>query len=264
MNAAGRRLKGSAEEAGRAPSVAARSTRGPPRSLPPPAPAPLCAWVERYIRIQLTGAFSPGIKAGMTDDRTYTAFADDRLIASGPLQMMLARTKAWVDRKERGRLLIFDDETGREVDFNFRGTVEQVVARASPRRAGSARTTPARGGRARGLAPAAALGVAGAAAQRDLRGPAPPGGRGAQARAGEAAGARPPRGRQPHHGGAGRRPPWIRGGVSGALHGKREGLRAPGARLARRRAQAPPALRPARPVGSSGPRRARPRQRCRR
>ncbi len=79
----------------------------------------------------------------MTDDRNYTAFADDRLIASGPLQAMLARAKAWVDRKERRRLLIFDDETGREVDFDFRGTVEQVVARAIPP------TEPTRPGRPR-------------------------------------------------------------------------------------------------------------------
>lgn len=68
----------------------------------------------------------------MEDDRSYSAFAGERLIASGPLRVMLARTKAWVDRRERARLLIFDDETGRQVDFDFRGTVEQVLARAAP------------------------------------------------------------------------------------------------------------------------------------
>jgi len=35
-------------------------------------------------------------------------------------------------RKERARLLIFDDETGREVDFDFSGTLEQMLARALP------------------------------------------------------------------------------------------------------------------------------------
>jgi len=79
----------------------------------------------------------------MSDNRTYTAFADDRLIASGPLQVMLARTKAWLERREHARLLIFDDETGREVDFDFRGTLEQVVARAIPP------AEPARPGRPR-------------------------------------------------------------------------------------------------------------------
>ena len=68
----------------------------------------------------------------MDDAPTYSAFADDRLIASGPLRTLLADVKAWLDRKERARLLIFDDETGRDVDFDFRGTVEQVLARALP------------------------------------------------------------------------------------------------------------------------------------
>jgi uncharacterized protein len=68
----------------------------------------------------------------MHDERSYTAFAGDRLIASGPLEEMLPRTKAWIDRERRARVLVFDDETGREVDFDLRGTVEQVVARAAP------------------------------------------------------------------------------------------------------------------------------------
>jgi hypothetical protein len=68
----------------------------------------------------------------MHDERSYTAFAGDRLIASGPLQAMLPKTKVWIDREKRARVLIFDDETGRQVDFDFSGTVEQVVARAAP------------------------------------------------------------------------------------------------------------------------------------
>ncbi|GEJ59493.1 hypothetical protein AMYX_42340 [Anaeromyxobacter diazotrophicus] len=73
-----------------------------------------------------------GYNAAMDEPRSYTAFADDRLIASGPLEEMLAGTKAWVDRKERARLLIFDDATGREVDFDLRGSLERVLARAAP------------------------------------------------------------------------------------------------------------------------------------
>jgi uncharacterized protein len=68
----------------------------------------------------------------MDDAPSYTAFADDRIIASGPLRTLLADTKAWLGRKERARLLIFDDATGREVDFDFSGTLEQVLARALP------------------------------------------------------------------------------------------------------------------------------------
>jgi hypothetical protein len=68
----------------------------------------------------------------MNGTRTYTAFADDHVIASGPLRALLTDTKAWLGRKERARLLIFDDETGREVDFDLTGTVEQVLARVLP------------------------------------------------------------------------------------------------------------------------------------
>ena len=68
----------------------------------------------------------------MDDDRSYTAFADDRRIAAGSLRVMLAGVKAWVDRRERARLLVFDDETGRQVDLDLRGTLEQVLARVAP------------------------------------------------------------------------------------------------------------------------------------
>jgi hypothetical protein len=66
------------------------------------------------------------------DDRTYSAFGGDRLVATGPLRTVLAEAKAWLDRRERARLLFFDDETGRQVDFDLRGPVEQVLARALP------------------------------------------------------------------------------------------------------------------------------------
>jgi hypothetical protein len=68
----------------------------------------------------------------MDDARGYTAFAGDRLLAAGPLRPLLGELKAFHDRKEKARLLVFDDETGREVDFDLRGTLEQVVARALP------------------------------------------------------------------------------------------------------------------------------------
>jgi len=63
---------------------------------------------------------------------TYSAFAGPRLVASGPLQELLTGIKAWHDRKERATLLVFDDQTGRAVDFDLRGTLAQVLARALP------------------------------------------------------------------------------------------------------------------------------------
>jgi hypothetical protein len=63
------------------------------------------------------------------DPRTYTVFADDRLVVSGELETVLRRTKAAQDRGEFDRWLIFDDRAGEQVDFDFRGTIEQVLAR---------------------------------------------------------------------------------------------------------------------------------------
>jgi hypothetical protein len=63
---------------------------------------------------------------------SFTAFAGQRLVATGALQVVLTETKAWLDRKGRALLLIFDDSTGRAVDFDFRGTVQQVLDRALP------------------------------------------------------------------------------------------------------------------------------------
>jgi len=66
---------------------------------------------------------------------TYAAFAGDKLIARGHLERMLRGAKLHLDdRKDRtgGGLLIFEDRTGRQVDFDFRGTADEVVARAMP------------------------------------------------------------------------------------------------------------------------------------
>jgi hypothetical protein len=63
---------------------------------------------------------------------TYSAFAANRLVASGPLPDLLAEARAWLDRRERTPLFIFDDQTGRAVDFDLRGTLAQVLARALP------------------------------------------------------------------------------------------------------------------------------------
>lgn len=71
--------------------------------------------------------------------RTYAAFAGDRLVAAGDLAQMLTRTKAFLDRSGDSAVLIFEDQTGRQVDFDFRGTAGEVVARAA------AATSPARG-----------------------------------------------------------------------------------------------------------------------
>jgi hypothetical protein len=75
-------------------------------------------------------------------ERTFTAFAGERMIAAGSVEEMLRATKAHLDRGERAsargrgaagnappQVLIFEDQTGAQVDFDFRGSVEDVLAR---------------------------------------------------------------------------------------------------------------------------------------
>jgi hypothetical protein len=70
----------------------------------------------------------------MDGARAYTAFAGDRQIAAGPLDGMLPQLKKWADGGPAELPLIFDDHTGRQVDFDLRGTVADVLARAIPPR----------------------------------------------------------------------------------------------------------------------------------
>lgn len=69
----------------------------------------------------------------MPDDRTYTTFSDSQHIVTGPLETMLRATKAHLDAQPDAQpdtqILIFDNSTGRQADFDFRGTIEDVVGR---------------------------------------------------------------------------------------------------------------------------------------
>jgi len=63
--------------------------------------------------------------------QSFTAFAGDRLIVSGELKVTLLATKRRMDKGAHAPILIFDDSTGKQVDFDFRGTPEEVLARLS-------------------------------------------------------------------------------------------------------------------------------------
>jgi hypothetical protein len=73
----------------------------------------------------------------MEDERTYTAFLGNRRIVSGDLKTMLLRTKAEIDRGPTEPILIFEDQTGQQVDFNFQGSPDEVLERAVPNKARS-------------------------------------------------------------------------------------------------------------------------------
>jgi hypothetical protein len=68
----------------------------------------------------------------VTDQIKYTAFSGDSLLASGCLKDVLLQAKARIDADPAAALLIFEDGTGEQVDFDLRGTPEEVVARALP------------------------------------------------------------------------------------------------------------------------------------
>jgi hypothetical protein len=61
--------------------------------------------------------------------KKYTAFVGERLIAAGALEEVLPKLKATFDHDRSVLVLIFDDETGEQVDFDLCGTVEEVLAR---------------------------------------------------------------------------------------------------------------------------------------
>ncbi|HEY1537437.1 MAG TPA: DUF2239 family protein, partial [Polyangiaceae bacterium] len=68
----------------------------------------------------------------MDPETSYSAFHGDRLIGAGKLGEMLRASKAFLDRSGELNLLIFEDQTGRQVDFDFNGTLSEVLERALP------------------------------------------------------------------------------------------------------------------------------------
>jgi hypothetical protein len=68
----------------------------------------------------------------MEHENTYTAFDGMTLVASGPLDQVLPAVKSQSGPDQGTPILIFEDQTGRQVDFDLRGTVAEVLARALP------------------------------------------------------------------------------------------------------------------------------------
>ncbi len=79
---------------------------------------------------------------------SHTAFAGHERIATGPLAEVARRTKERLEDGEERLVLIFDDETGRPVDVDFRGTPAEVAARVE-RAGGMAPVTTKEGGKRR-------------------------------------------------------------------------------------------------------------------
>lgn len=85
---------------------------------------------------------TPNRCAVSEDAETYTAFVEMECVAAGSLAQVLTSVKRCQEQNEaamhaRGTPLVFRDRTGREVDFDLRGTLEEVMARAIPKPAPS-------------------------------------------------------------------------------------------------------------------------------
>ena len=64
----------------------------------------------------------------LAPDTPCTAFADHRLIASGPLAEVAIEVKALVDSGTVETILVFEDATGQQVQLDWRGPAADVLA----------------------------------------------------------------------------------------------------------------------------------------
>lgn len=62
---------------------------------------------------------------------TYAAFAGARLVVTGELSTVLPKLKERFERDDSDMVLVFEIETGRQVDFDLSGTLEQVLERVA-------------------------------------------------------------------------------------------------------------------------------------
>lgn len=72
---------------------------------------------------------------------TYAAFVGSERLVEGHREEVLAVLKSRFDQDPGGVVLVFEDQSGKQVDFDLRGTLADVLARYEPERA---RTGPGR------------------------------------------------------------------------------------------------------------------------
>jgi uncharacterized protein len=64
-----------------------------------------------------------------SSSRTCTAFHADHRLASGSYGQVALAVRALLKEQPRAAVLIFEDETGRQIDFDLRGSDRDVMAR---------------------------------------------------------------------------------------------------------------------------------------
>ncbi len=65
----------------------------------------------------------------MEANRTFTAFAGTTMIATGTIEPVVRRVKQEFDQGDRTPTLVFEDATGKQVDFDLEGSEDLVVER---------------------------------------------------------------------------------------------------------------------------------------
>lgn len=94
-----------------------------------------------FTRVLLTFVFYPGKMSIPTEHTTvmehallnfgdgYTAFEDHNLMIRGTLEDVVKALREKTDEGSDGRVAVFENKTGRALDFDLRGTVDEVLAR---------------------------------------------------------------------------------------------------------------------------------------
>jgi hypothetical protein len=62
------------------------------------------------------------------DAHTYTAFGETRLVSSGPIDTVALAVKEWLDQGG-APVLVFEDQSGQQIDLDLRGTPDEALAR---------------------------------------------------------------------------------------------------------------------------------------
>lgn len=66
----------------------------------------------------------------MQSEPAYAAFSRSRQVAAGPLRSVLPVLKQRFDKDQGDQVLVFEVDSGRQVDFDLRGTLDEVLSRA--------------------------------------------------------------------------------------------------------------------------------------
>lgn len=65
----------------------------------------------------------------MESELKYTAFENHKILCRGNLNQVILKVKKRIDKGSNASLIIFSDDTGKSMDFNFQGSEEDVLKR---------------------------------------------------------------------------------------------------------------------------------------